>query len=179
MSRFSFTHICLNIGCTVQSYELLYSQLKAHYNGKLQFNCNEVFGTECGKAVLAHTAAWVWVWQGSGLPANVRMTLLRGISFIAVGNKNRWCEPFLESLCEKFVILAGRTVFPPLCTDSPSHVPFLKFIPALPDLKLREKSLHFFVWPGGVSVPWLYVICASISKALTYSAADSLSLPVI
>lgn len=82
---------------------------------------------------------------GFSLPANIRMTLLQGTSFIAVGNKNRWCELFLERLCEKFVIVAGGTVFPPLCTDSTSHVPFLKFTPALPDLKLREKGLHFFV----------------------------------
>lgn len=44
--------------------------------------------------------------QHPGIPA--RMTLLQGTIFIAVGNENRWCELFLEKLCEKFVIVAGE-----------------------------------------------------------------------
>lgn len=69
---------------------------------------------------------------------------MQAISFIAVGNKNRWCELFLESLCEKVVIVMVGTVFPHLCVDSPSHVPFLKLALAVPNLKLRKKGLHFF-----------------------------------
>lgn len=72
------------------------------------------------------------------------MTLMQAVSFIAVGNKNRLYELFLESRCEKAARITVGTVFPQLSMDFPSHVPFLKLSLALPNLKLREKGLHFF-----------------------------------
>lgn len=72
----------------MKKHELLYSQVKAGFHcGKVKFNRSRELGTECEKAVLADTTAWIS--QSLGLPPTVKMTLLQAISLIAVGNKNR------------------------------------------------------------------------------------------
>lgn len=119
----SYSHkSCFTLHCA-KRYELLYSQLKAGFHcGKVKFNCNRELGTECEKAVLADAAAWIS--QSLGLPPTVKMTLMQAISFIAAGNKNRWCELFLESLCEKADSHGGN------CIPSAQHrLPFSRTFP--------------------------------------------------
>lgn len=87
---------------------------------------------------------------------------LRTMSFVTVGNQNGWCEPFLESLCEKVVIVVVGTLFSQLRADSPSHIPLLKLALTVPGLKLRKKEIAFLCTKRS---------CAS-AKALTSRAAN-------